>query len=195
MTTQSERIEARAAEVRARFTLDAYIRRAIADQVNSQWALSVRAEQADRADRAETMMSTDDYHFAKRFMLTPVERDKVRDALAAVPVNIRSDLELQASRLATGVYKHLAAEQRRRFAEIRCMLADAVTYLDALEFHECRRQLADAVHAIDYMLSNQPDTDRPSRLRVHRDTHLRELLAVIARHLRADVTALREVAA
>jgi hypothetical protein len=188
------RIDARTADVASRFTLEAFTRRAIAEKVNSQWALSLRAEQSDRADRVETMMATSDYNFARRYLLTPVQRDKVRDAVAAVPNNIRSDLELQSTRLATGVYKHLAAEQRRRFAEIRCMLTDALMYLDALEFSECRRLLADAVHAIEYMLSNQPDTDRPSRLRVHRDTHLRELLNVIARHLRADVTALREVA-
>jgi hypothetical protein len=194
MTTQRERIEATATDVRSRFTLDAYIRRAIAEQINSQWALSLRAEQADRADRAETMMSTFDYHFAKRYLLHPAERDKARAALAAVPTNIRSDLELQASRLATGVYRHLGAEERRRMAEVRCMLADAIMHLDALEFSECKRQIVDADHAINYLLSAARNADRATRRKLETDTLLRERLNVVSRHLRADAAALRSVA-
>jgi hypothetical protein len=175
--------------LRERYDLSTYIRRAVANQINDQWALSARAEQADRADRMEAIMPSTDF-YAMRRALTNVERDKVRDALAEVPTNIRSDLELQASTLRTQVYAHLGTEHRRRIAEVRCMIGDAIESLDMLEFWETRRLVADAAHAIDFLLTRHTEADRPVRRKIETDHMLRERLGKVARHLRADANAL-----
>jgi len=184
--------DAHVAALRERFDLSTYTRRAIANKINDQWALSARAEQADRADRMEAIMSSTDF-YAMRRILTPVERDKVRDALAEVPNNIRSDLELQASQLRTQVYAHLGTEHRRRMAEVRCYISDAIDSLDALEFWEAKRLIAEAEHAINYLLARRTEAERPVRRKIETDLMLRERLTKVARHLRADAIALAGV--
>ena len=195
MSTRQDQLESMAADVRSRFTLDAFVRRAVAEQINSQWALSLRAEQADRSDRMETMMSTSDFNFARRYLLSEVERSKVREALAAIPTNIRGDLEVQQTRLRSEVYRHLGAEQRRRCAEIRCMIADAIEALDELEFYDCRRLLVDADHAIGFMLDQSVNADRIGRRKLADDARLRQQMALVGQHLRADAKALSGVVA
>jgi len=180
------------AALRERFDLPTYIRRAIANKINDQWALSARAEQADRADAMEAIMPSTEF-YAMRRILTPVERDKVRDALAEVPNNIRSDLESQAGVLRTSVYAHLGTEQRRRIAEVRCMISDALAMLDGLEFWEAKRLIAEAEHAINFLLTRHTEAERPVRRKLETDHMLRERLSKVAQHLRADAIALAGV--
>ena len=190
-TALNERIE----HLRATMTFEQFLRRAIANRVQTQWSNQVAEESDRRRAVLDAIMSDYDYEVAQRYIVTPEQRLLVRDALGHVPSAIRAELTHQSELLGTQVMSHLGADPRRRMAEIRCWIIDAVADLDALDFYGCRELLAKAVHQLEFMLNHLPQNDRPSRNRLEYDHLLRERVQQIAQALRRHVRELRDVAA
>jgi hypothetical protein len=182
-------------QLRQRFNLDVFIRRAVATKLHNAWLDDHMSEQADRVERLETIMTSRDFELIKRHLLTPRERTLVRAALARVPERIRADLDMQQYRLRTEVYGHLGAEPRRRVAEVRCWLLDAIEFLDEMNFYEARRLIVNAEHSLSFLVSSRPQNDKPSRNRMEFDHLLRERTQRVCDALKRDAIALREVAA
>jgi hypothetical protein len=190
---QRRALDERLAHLRETVPFEVYARRAVANRVHKQWFDQTDEERALRRVQLETILDDYDYELWRRFIATPEQRLELRDLLAKVPTGVRADLTRQSAALGDGVMRHLGAEPRRRIAEIRCWIVDAIDHLDALEFYECRKLLVDAVHQLEYMLSHLPQNDRPSRNRLEFDYPLRARVQAVANSLRGHVNDLREV--
>jgi hypothetical protein len=191
---QRRALEARLDHLREMVPFEVFMRRAIANRVHLQWANQFAEEQDLRRERLEGILGDYDYELWRRHIITPQQRIEMRDALAKVPTGVRADLTRQSAVLGDGVMRHLGADPRRRVAEVRCWIIDAIDHLDALEFYECRKLLVDAVHQLEFMLTHLPQNDRPSRNRLEFDYPLRERVQAVANSLRGHVSDLREVA-
>jgi hypothetical protein len=192
-TSERNALNERLDHLRDTVSFEVFKRRAIANRVQRQWQDQMFEEQDLRGAQLDAIMSNYDYGLWDQFIITPDQRLALRDALASVP-RLRADLTRQADALGTSVMKHLGADARRRIAEIRCWIIDAIEHHDALEFYECRKLLVDAVHQLEYMLTHLPQNDRPSRNRLEYDDLLRQRVQQVATSLRGHVHDLREVA-
>lgn len=175
--------------LRSSFNLDVYIRHAQLVALHAQWVGEVEETEHAWHDRADTILSERDAFLIRRHILTDTDRAAVREALAKIPRGLRAELDLQDDRLGR-VQSELGAEPRRRIAEIRCWLHDSMRHIDALEFYEARKLLADAVHQLEFMLDHLPQNDRPSRNRLEFDRMLRERVRTVASDLRRHVRVL-----
>jgi hypothetical protein len=72
---------------------------------------------------------------------------------------------------------------------------DSIDAIERLDFHEARRLIIDAEHALGALLSFTTEQERPSRRKAEIDVHLRDRMKRVAEALRRDAMALREVAA
>jgi hypothetical protein len=182
-------------ELKVRFSLDAFVRRAIANKLHHAWLDEHLAEQDARISRLEAIMPGRDYEMARRRLLTAKQLVAVRDLVKRVPDTVRLDLDRQQYKLATEVYIHLGAEPRRRVCEVRCWLIDAIERLDELNFDQALHLVVEAERSLSFMLTSHPQNDRPSRNRMEFDHLLRERTQRVVSALRADAAALGEVRA
>lgn len=182
-------LDDRIAHLRLSYNREAYIRRAQLVAIYDQWRRDMESAEHDWRDRAESIMSERDAHLIRKYILTEADRRAVREAIAKIPPGIRAELELQQDRLGR-VQAVLGAEPRRRIAEVRCWVHDAMGFLDELNFYQARALLADAVHQLEFMLDHLPQNDRPSRNRLEFDRLLRERVQVVVKDLRQHVRAL-----
>lgn len=190
---QRRALDERLVHLRETVPFSVVMRRAIANRVYKQWFDRVAEEGDLRHEQLEGILGDYDYELWRRHIITPQQRLELRDAVAMVPPAVRADLMRCSGALGDGVMRHLGADSRRRVAEIRCWIIDAVEHLDALEFYECRKLLADAVHQLEFMLTHLPQNDRPSRRQLEFDLPLRHRVQSVANSLRGHVNGLREV--
>lgn len=186
----NERVE----HLRDMVPFEVFVRRAVANRVHKQWANQLREEQELRRAQLDTILGDYEYELWRQYIITPQQRIELRDALAKVPHGVRADLTRQSVVLGTEM-RRLGAEPRRRIAEIRCWIIDAIEHFDAREFYECRKLLVDAVHQLEFMLTHFPQNDRPSRRQMEYDHNLRARVQAVAASLRGHVADLREVSA